>query len=163
ETWSANQVLGYYRNAPAGANGNTQPLPISSDWYMSDNGPGRFYNPSMFPVVQSLFDGTIQLQPGSYNIGDVAAQSGSSVSAKLDQYFTATGSSDYEMRALIFGETSAKIFGTVNVDQNGTITLQDVTIAPYNDQFNFLVNKDWLSAGGFAANVYNWWEGSTWG
>jgi hypothetical protein len=156
EYWSANQVIEYYQNTPANAQGNTPPLPISSDWYMSSDGPGRFYNPSQFPVVQGLFDGTIQPPPGTYTLDSLATQYGSSINAKLNQYFTDVGSDDYTTRALIFGETSAKISGTANVSDDGTVTLQNVTIVPYDDQFNFLVNKDYFTPEGYLANTFNY-------
>src|SRR6266568_6315065 len=67
EVWSANQVLQYYQTAPVGPDGRTAPLQIDATWYMSD-GPGRFYDPAQFPIVQELFDGTIRPDPGVYDL-----------------------------------------------------------------------------------------------
>ena len=41
--------------------------------------------------------------------------------------------------------TSARIFGTVDVSKNGDITLRDVQIVPFDDQFNLMSTN--LSAG----------------
>ena len=62
--WSAGQLLSYYRSSPAGFEHLSAPLNIDADWYMSANGPGRFYSPSSFPVIQKLLSGSVQLEPG---------------------------------------------------------------------------------------------------
>ena len=79
-----------------------------------DAGPGRFYHPGMFPIVNDLINRR-NLAPGTYDLWQLAPAGGKdpSTRASLSNYFTDVGSEDYLTRTFVFGNESAKISGQV--------------------------------------------------
>lgn len=126
---------------------------------MSDTGPGRFYSPTDFPIVQKLMSGEIKPAAGTtIELGVLGRQHGlpsDGAMAELDQYFAAPTADDFSTRAFVFGEVSAKISGTVSVAADGKITLQNVIIKPFDDHFNFNSDKP-HTFGGVTADIYNY-------
>jgi hypothetical protein len=86
-------------------------------------GPGRYYHPGMFPIIDSVLDRR-DLAPGTYDLWKLAPlnERDPSVKAGIMHYSTDLGSGDFKTRALVFGGESARIFGDVVVNPDGTKT-----------------------------------------
>ena len=58
QLWTAQQFLDHYRSArisgtPTPAGDVPTPVPVDMSWYMGE-GPGRFYHPGMFPIINQI-------------------------------------------------------------------------------------------------------------
>jgi hypothetical protein len=144
--WTAQQFLDHFFKPNASGTPVPvveQPAPVAVDmpWYMSE-GPGRYYNPSMFPIIDSVVDRR-DLAPGTYDIWELAplGRHDPSVKARIPHYFTDPGSQDYKTRALVFGEESARLSGKVVVNPDGSKTFEKVEIKPFDTDFDFRNNN----------------------
>ena len=110
-------------------------------WYMSE-GPGRYYHPGMFPIIDSVLDRR-DLAPGTYDLWKLAPlkERDPSVKAGITHYRTDLGSGDFKSRALVFGDESARISGDVVVNPDGTKTFKRVEIRPLDTDFDFRHNN----------------------
>lgn len=138
--WTAKQFIHHYfepsgSGSPVPVAGPPLPVPIDMSWYM-DEGPGRFYHPGMFPIINEVANNR-RLAPGSYNLSDLAAKKDLSLKATLPNYLTDARSEDYRTRALVFGNESAAISGQVLVNPDGTKTFRKVEIRPFDTNFDF--------------------------
>jgi hypothetical protein len=77
-------------------------------------GPGRYYHPGMFPIIDSVLDRR-DLAPGTYDLWKLAPlnERDPSVKAGVTHYGTDLRSGDFKTRALVFGDESARISGDV--------------------------------------------------
>src|SRR4051794_18735776 len=70
------------------------PVDVDRSWYMSDEGPGRFYHPGMFPVIHQISRNP-NLGPGTYDLQDFVprdtAEKDSPAVVGLSNYFTEMG------------------------------------------------------------------------
>ena len=90
--------------------GRPAPVDVDMSWCMGE-GPGRYYNPGMFPIIGQIADNR-HLAPGTYNLRDFVPNGGErhpSLTARMSNYSTDMRSADYPLRALVFGNESAKI------------------------------------------------------
>src|SRR5262249_20795213 len=59
------------------------------------------------------------------------------LTARLSNYSTDVLSDDYPLRALVFGNESARILGRVVVNPDGSKTFKQIEIRPWDTDFNF--------------------------
>src|ERR1700685_4816022 len=105
-------------------------------------GPGRYYNPGMFPIIGQIADNR-HIAPGTYNLRDFVPNSDDrhpSLTARMSNYSTDMRSADYPLRALVFGNESAKISGQVEVKPDGSKTFKQIEIRPWDTNFDFKPN-----------------------
>jgi len=98
----------------------------------------------MFPIVHQILDNR-NLAPGTYLLRDFVPnrdERDPSLTAKLSNYGTDVRSPDYLLRALVFGNESARIQGQVVVNQGGSKTFKQIEIRPFDTNFNF-EHKTW--------------------
>jgi hypothetical protein len=100
-----------------------------------DQGPGRYYHPGMFPIINRIAD-IRNLAPGTYDLGTLA-NGDEELKARISHYATDVLSKDQPLRAFVFGNESAKIFGQVVVNQDGSKTFNHVEIQPFDTNFDF--------------------------
>lgn len=60
DRWTAQQFLDHYFKPTASGNpvpvaGRPAPVAVDMCWYMTE-GPGRYYHPGMFPIIDGLID-----------------------------------------------------------------------------------------------------------
>lgn len=144
--WTSQDFVDHYLSArvsgtPTPVGNVPAPVPVDMPWYMSE-GPGRYYHPGMFPIIDSLIDRR-DLAPGTYDLWSLAPlkEEDPSVKAEIPHYFTDPGSKDYKTRALVFGDESARISGEVVVNPDGTKTFKKVEIRPWDTDFDFNHNN----------------------
>ena len=96
DRWTAQQFLDHYFKPAAPS---TPAVAVDMPWYMSD-GPGRYYHPGMFPIIESTINRR-DLALGRYDLWKLAPlkQRDPSVKAGITHYLTDPGSSDYKTRA----------------------------------------------------------------
>jgi hypothetical protein len=100
----------------------------------------------MFPIINQIINDR-NLDPGSYDLAKLANNE-DALKARISHYTTDIGSADYLLRALVFGNESAKIFGQVAVNQDWAKTFRQIEIKPYDTNFDFehkTANR-WLEA-----------------
>jgi hypothetical protein len=137
--WTAQQFVDHYRSAeisgtPVPVGDAPGPVPVDMSWYMGE-GPGRFYHPGMFKVI-SRIAGNRKLAPGTHDL-EKLADTKDDLKASISHYVTAPWSSDYALRALVFGNESAKIEGKVVVNPDGSKRFERVEIRPHQTGFDF--------------------------
>src|SRR5882757_1205181 len=71
--WTGNEFLDHYfrpsaSGTPTPVAGPPAPVGVDMSWYM-DEGPGRYYHPGMFPIINRLIDNR-KLAPGTYDLLD---------------------------------------------------------------------------------------------
>ncbi|MEH2532720.1 hypothetical protein V1277_000898 [Bradyrhizobium sp. AZCC 1588] len=140
--WTAQQFVDHYLSAriggtPTPVGDAPAPIPVDMPWYMA-HGPGRFYHPGMFPIVNEIIDNR-KLAPGTYDLWKLAPKNKEdpAVKATISNYTTEPFSADYKTRALVFGNESARISGQVVVNQDGSKTFKGVEIKPLDSNFDF--------------------------
>jgi hypothetical protein len=135
EVWTGQQFLDHFFDHPW----FRQPTPVIVDrnWYM-DEGPGRYYHPGMFPVIQSVARRN-DLAPGIYDLSQLApnGEKDESLKARISHYTLDPKSEDWWTRAFVFGNESARVSGQVAVRPDGSKTFQNIEIRPYDTDFNF--------------------------
>lgn len=139
EIWTWRQFAQHYLDHPPGA--APSPVILDRNWYM-DEGPGRYYRPGMFDIVQSTASRN-DLAPGTYDLWQLAPNGGkdSSVKALISHYDKDPSSEDHWTRKYVFGNESARISGRVTVNPDGSKTFHNVEIRPYDTDFNFQSGK----------------------
>ena len=142
QRWTRQQFLDHYfepsaSGSPTPIAGPPSPVDVDRSWYM-DEGPGRFYHPGMFPIVNDLINRR-NLAPGTYDLWQLApaGERDSSITASLSNYFKDMGSEDYLTRAFVFGNESARISGQVTVNKDGSKTFHGIEIRPQDTNFDF--------------------------
>lgn len=144
--WTSNEFVDHYfkptaSGTPTPVAGRPAPVDVDMSWYM-DEGPGRYYHPGMFPIVNRLL-GERKLPPGLYDLLDFVPNKNEkdpSLKARLSNYVTDIGSADYLLRSLVFGSESAKISGRVEVHPDGSKTFNQIEIRPFDTNFDFDAN-----------------------
>jgi len=104
-----------------------------------NEGPGRYYHPGMFPIIDQVTDNR-KLAPGTYDLSDFVPNRNMkhpSLTASISHYWTDTHSADYPLRALVFGNESARISGQVVVNRDGSKTFKKIEIRPLDTNFDF--------------------------
>src|SRR4051794_39947959 len=101
QRWTKEQFVDHYLS-------DNGPVNVDKSWYMSDEGPGRFYHPGMFPIIDTILDNR-KLAPGTYDLLDSVPDANGkekekdpSLSASLSNYISQMRSPDYLQRALVF-------------------------------------------------------------
>src|SRR5689334_14402173 len=148
QRWSAQQFIDHYfkhsaSGTPTPVAGRPDPVDVDRSWYMSE-GPGRFYHPGMFPIVNQIVDNR-KIPPGTYDVLDFVPNRDDrhpSLTAKLSNYAREIGASDHNLRALVFGNESAQISGQVVVNPDGSKTFKQIEIRPWDTNFDFDRNTD---------------------
>ena len=142
QNWTAQQFLDHYLSShisgtPTPVGDAPAPVDVDRSWYM-DEGPGRYYHPGMFPIINDLVDRR-NLAPGRHDLWQLApaGMDDPSVKASISHYFTNPGSDDFKARALVFGNESARISGQVTVNQDGSKTFHGIEIRPLDTNFDF--------------------------
>src|SRR5258707_14317280 len=141
--WTAQQFVDHYfeptaSGTPAPVTGPPSPVDVDRGWYMGE-GPGRYYHPGMFPIINRLIE-RHDLAPGTYNLLDFVPNKDkrdSSLTATVSNYTTDMRSTDYPLRALVFGSESARISGQVVVNRDGSKTFKQIEIRPLDTNFDF--------------------------
>ncbi len=87
----------------------------------------------MFKAVRDAL--SRYLRPGTYSLDDLYPEDDLKVS--IQHYLLDNLSRDWLSRARIYGGESARISGSVDVDQNGNRTFRNVEIRPYDSDFQF--------------------------
>jgi hypothetical protein len=146
DRWTWQHFLDHYyeptaSGTPVPVAGRPLPVAVDMPWYMSE-GPGRYYHPGMFPIVDSIIDRR-DLAPGKYDLWKLAplGERDPSVKAGITHYRTDLDSSDFKNRALVFGDESARISGEVTVGPDGTKKFQRLEIRPLDTDFDFRHNN----------------------
>jgi len=72
--WTSQRFLDHYfepsaSGTPTPVAGPPAPVDVDMSWYMGE-GPGRYYNPGMFPIIGQIADNR-HLAPGTYNLLDL--------------------------------------------------------------------------------------------
>jgi hypothetical protein len=109
-----------------------------------DEGPGRYYHPGMFPIINRLIDNR-KLALGTYDLLDFVPNRNHkdpSLTAGISNYMTDMRSADYPLRALVFGNESAKISGRVEIHPDGSKTFKEIEIRPRDTNFDFDANTN---------------------
>jgi hypothetical protein len=101
--------------------GPPEPVDVDMSWYMGE-GPGRYYHPGMFPIMHQII-GNRKLPPGVYDLEKLAADE-KALKARISHYGLDMRSVDFPLRALVFGNESAKISGQVTVNNDGSKTFK---------------------------------------
>jgi len=147
QRWTRQQFLDHFFEPSASGTltpiaGPPAPVDVDRSWYM-DEGPGRFYHPGMFPIVNDLVNRR-NLAPGTYDFWKLApaGKNDPSILASLSNYFKNMGSDDYLTRAFVFGNESARISGRVTVNQDGSKTFHGIEIRPLDTNFDFEPNTN---------------------
>ncbi len=100
---------------------------------------GRRWTAQQF--VDHYFEPTASdLAPGTYNLLDFVPNKDkrdSSLTATVSNYTTDMRSTDYPLRALVFGSESARISGQVVVNRDGSKTFKQIEIRPLDTNFDF--------------------------
>jgi hypothetical protein len=152
EMWTPRQILTYSTTAPVipaqtPSGYSTPALQIDRNWYMTE-GAGRFFTPDRFKVVndvlfklsyeelatKGLVRGGAAVDLSTFVTGTGAGESNRAV---VSNYTTDLGSDDYAGRAFIWGTSSARITGSVRMLASGEIIVENIKVAPFNDNFNF--------------------------
>jgi hypothetical protein len=139
QRWTARQFLDHYRSVqisgtPTPVGDAPYPVDVDRSWYMGE-GPGRYYHPGMFPIVHRIADNR-NLAPGTYDLAKLANED-NDLNAKISHYTTDMSSADYPLRALVFGNESAKISGQVVVNPDRSKTFKQIEIRPLDTNFDF--------------------------
>jgi hypothetical protein len=158
--WTAKQFVDHYRSArmsgtPTPVGDAPPPVDVDMSWYMGE-GPGRYYHPGMFPIMEQIANNR-NLAPGTYDLAKLAADD-EALKARISHYATDMRSVDYPLRALVFGNESAKIYGQVEVNPHGTKTFKQIEIRPFDTNFDFehKTNNQWLEgAREIARRIYD--------
>jgi hypothetical protein len=113
QRWSVQQFLDHYSKPsasgiPTPVAGPPEPVDVDMSWYMGD-GPGRYYHPGMFPVMDQIIDNR-NLAVGTYDLTNLAVDE-DALKARVSHYGTDVRSTDYPLRAIAFGNESARISG----------------------------------------------------
>jgi len=93
----------------------------------------------MFPVINQIANDR-NLAPGTYDLLDFVPKRNdkhSSLTSRISNYTTDMRSADYPLRALVFGNESAKISGRVEVNPDGSKTFKQIEIRPLDTDFDF--------------------------
>jgi hypothetical protein len=139
QRWSVRQFLDHYSKPSASGTltpvaGPPEPVDVDMSWYMED-GPGRYYHPGMFPVLDQIIDNR-NLAPGTYELAKLAADE-DALKARVSHYGTDVRSTDYPLRAVAFGNESARISGEVVVNPDGPKVFRKIEIKPLDTNFDF--------------------------
>jgi hypothetical protein len=137
QRWSAQQFVDHYQSArisgtPTPVGDAPASVDVDMSWYMGE-GPGRYYHPGMFPIMHRILDNR-NLAPGTYDLRDFVPNKDAkhpSLTAGVSNYTTDMRSADYRLRALVFGNESAKISGQVDVNPDGSKTFKQIEIDPW--------------------------------
>jgi hypothetical protein len=147
QQWTVRDFLNhYFRPTASGTTpvtGPPAPVDVDRSWYMS-KGPGRYYHPGMFPVMRQIIDDRSRA-PGTYDLQDFVPNRNAedpALKAELSNYSTDVRSDDYPLRALVFGNESARILGRVVVNPDGSKTFKQIEIRPWDTEFDFK-HKTW--------------------
>jgi hypothetical protein len=133
QRWTAQQFVSHYlKRDPSGK--PPAAVDVDRSWYM-DDGPGRYYHPGMFPIINQIADNR-NLGPGTYDLAALA-KNDDDLKARISHYKTDLSSADHRLRALVFGNESAKIVGQVAVNQDGSKMFKQVEIRPFDTNFDF--------------------------
>ena len=139
QRWSAEDFIDHYKRptasgTPTPVTGPPEPVDVDMSWYMGD-GPGRYYHPGMFPIMHQIIDNR-NLVPGTYDLEKLATDK-ELLKAGISHYGLDARSTDFPLRALVFGNESAKISGRVIVNKDGSKTFEKVEIRPFDTNFDF--------------------------
>jgi hypothetical protein len=139
QRWSVRQFLDHYSKPsasgmPTPVAGPPAPVNVDMSWYMED-GPGRYYHPGMFPVMDQIVDNR-NLAPGTYDLTKLVADE-DALKARVSHYGTDVRSTDYPLRAIAFGNESARISGEVVVNPDGSKVFRKIEIKPLDTNFDF--------------------------
>jgi len=137
--WSAQDFVDHYKKPTASGTptpiaGPPQPVDVDMSWYMGE-GPGRYYHPGMFPIIHQIIDSR-SMAPGVYELEKLASDK-NSLKAQMSNYGLDVRSGDYPLRALVFGNESARISGQVIVNKDGSKTFKKIEIKPFDSNFDF--------------------------
>jgi hypothetical protein len=89
----------------------------------------------MFRIINQIANNR-KLAPGTYDLANLANED-NDLKAKISHYTTDMSSADYPLRALVFGNESAKITGQVVVNPDGSKTFKQIEIRPFDTNFDF--------------------------
>ncbi len=139
QRWSVRQFLDHYSQpsasgSPTPVAGPPEPVDVDMSWYMGE-GPGRYYHPGMFPVMDQIIDNQ-NLVPGTYDLTKLAAEE-DALKAGISHYGTDVRSTDYPLRAIAFGNESARISGEVVVNPDRSKLFRKIEIRPLDTNFDF--------------------------
>ena len=148
QRWTAWPFLDHYRSArisgtPTPVGDAPAPVDVDRSWYM-DEGPGRYYHPGMFPVINRIMANR-NLAPGTYDLRDFVPDRNEKdplLAAGLSNYTTDMRSSDHGLRSFVFGNESARISGQVVVNPDGSKMFKQIEIRPLDTNFDFEPNMD---------------------
>ena len=119
------------------------PVDVDRNWYMSKEGPGRYYHPGMFPIIQGVAKRQ-DLAPGVYDLRDFVANrdaNAPALKASISHYTTDPLSRDHWQRLFVFGDESARISGRVVVGSDGSKRFEGIEIRPFDTDFDYRYNS----------------------
>jgi hypothetical protein len=147
QSWTKEQFLNHYFTSTASGPrtpvaGPPASVNVDKSWYMGE-GPGRYYHPGMFPIIESVIDRR-DLAPGTYDLWQLAPNNKEdpSVKASISHYVRDVKSQDWRTRAFVFGNESGRISGRVSVGQDGSKTFHAIEIRPLDTKCNFEHNVE---------------------
>jgi Ca2+-binding RTX toxin-like protein len=143
----------YDKLFPAGYTGGAFGGPavlVDAKSYM-ESGPGRYALPSCAPIIQEFFlnSATRALDPGSYSAAQISTilltYWNNIDSFVISQYEYGSELGDYDLRTFVNSQTSFVVTDLSDlrfiVAEDGTHSVQNLQIRPYNDNFDFSSNS----------------------
>ncbi|MCZ7488133.1 calcium-binding protein [Rhizobium rhizogenes] len=114
-------------------------LAVGLEAFMLD-GPGRYIKPSNFSIVSAFFDQSISLGDGSYNLPTLMGLNGftdKSSFRSIQQYPIDVASSDYDVRAFVWGTTGYQIKNAIFAVKDGIRAIESIEIIAQSENFDF--------------------------
>ena len=116
--------------------------------HLSD-GPGRYYSPDQFDLVKLFFESDIYLPDGLYSRDDMVSALGlfdfftgevakDAIEIEFSQYGTDIFSSDFYLRAFVWGTTHPQISNATFSVVDGIRKIESLTIIEKEENFDFV-------------------------